>query len=55
MEDSFFKQEKLFEEKLATLRTNHPFMRELASSISRRKDEIGQVLGLGAVHDFQHA
>lgn len=41
-----FKQEKLFEEKLAILRTNHPFMRELASSISRRKDEIGQVLAM---------
>jgi hypothetical protein len=39
-----FKQEKLYEEKLATLRTNHPFMRELARSIAQRKSEIGQVL-----------
>lgn len=41
-----FKQEKLFEEKLATLRTNHPFMRELSRSIALRKSEIGQVLAM---------
>jgi succinoglycan biosynthesis transport protein ExoP len=41
-----FKQEKLYEEKLATLRTNHPFMRELSRSIAQRKSEIGQVLAM---------
>jgi polysaccharide biosynthesis transport protein len=41
-----FKQEKLFEEKLATLRTNHPFMRELSRSIAQRKSDIGQVLAM---------
>jgi polysaccharide biosynthesis transport protein len=41
-----FKLERLVEEKLATLRTNHPYMRELARSITQKKAEIGQVLAM---------
>ena len=41
-----FKLERLVEEKLATLRTNHPFMRDLARNIALKKAEIGQVLAM---------
>lgn len=41
-----FKLEKLYEEKQATLRTNHPFLKDLARSISQRKNELSQVLNM---------
>ncbi len=41
-----FKLEQLFEEKQITLRTNHPYMRDLARNIATRKKEIEEVLNM---------
>lgn len=41
-----FKLEQMYQEKQATLRTNHPYMRELARNIASRKKETEEVLNM---------